>query len=53
MEFDLTVYCKECGGAVGESDDAYCNGCMQTLRDQVEELQGEVAKLEAELEKEA
>lgn len=50
MEFEVKVWCSECGSEISEKEDVACNHCFQNLKDEITDLTKQVDQLEIDVE---
>lgn len=44
MGVELNCDCDECGKSIDAGDYAYCEGCIEELKERIEELEAELEK---------
>lgn len=46
MEYEIKVWCDNCGSTISEKDEAYCGDCQKSQREEIEELKRRIEDLE-------
>ena len=51
MDRQITIWCSKCGGQIDERDNAYCEPCIDSKDEELQELEDRITELENELSK--
>ena len=43
-----TAFCDKCDSRIDDGDEVYCQGCIEFMKDEIEEQRKEIERLEAE-----